>query len=61
MTTRIHVVNFGPEAVDVKVFNPQTGEADPERQAPSLFAQQSTDVYVHDTQAITVTEKKPGA
>lgn len=56
MTTRVHIVNFGPDAVDVKLKNPKEPGV-PMNEVPSLFAQQSVDVYVHDTQAVEVTEK----
>jgi len=49
MTTRVHIVNFGPQAVSVK--------PEPNKAAGSiLYAQQSTDVYVYGEQTITVEE-----
>lgn len=59
MTTRIHIVNFGPDLVDVHTKNPETGE--PTGNCPSLGAQQSTDAYVHSTQSVEIVERKPTA
>jgi hypothetical protein len=49
MTTRVHIVNFGPQAVSVR--------PEPNKAAGSiLYAQQSTDVYVYDEQTVTIEE-----
>jgi len=56
MTTRIHIVNFGPERVVAQTINPKTSEPNPT--APvELGAQQSTDLYVYDSQSVIVQEK----
>jgi hypothetical protein len=54
MTTKIHIVNFGPQAVDVTLVNPDPNEEMPT--SPTLYTQQSTDVYVHSGQAVRVEE-----
>jgi hypothetical protein len=38
MTTRIHIVNFGPEPIDVKSANGKQ----------RIYSQQSVDTYVYD-------------
>lgn len=58
MTTRIHIVNFGPDIVDINAKNPESGELNA-GSIPSLGAQQSTDVYVHSSQSVEVSERKP--
>lgn len=58
MTTRVHIVNFGPDIVDVKLKNPETGEPLSGPESPSLGSQQATDVYVHGTQSFEVVERK---
>lgn len=53
MTTRVHIVNFGPQAVSVK--------PEPNKAAGSiLYAQQSTDMYVYGEQTVTVEEVSDG-
>jgi hypothetical protein len=52
MTTRVHIVNFGPEAVSVA---PEPNKA----VGSILYAQQSTDVYVYGEQTVTVKEVPP--
>jgi hypothetical protein len=49
MTTRIHVVNFGPDKVEVNA---------PGSVPTTLYPQQSTDQYVYDGHDITVVERK---
>jgi hypothetical protein len=56
MTTRIHVVNFGPDAVKVMTIDPENGYCS--GVPTDLYAQQSTDIYVHSGQDIRVSEKK---
>ena len=53
MTTRVHIVNFGPQAVSVK---PEPNKAI----GSILYAQQSTDVYVYGEQTVTVEEVSGG-
>ena len=48
MTTRIHIVNFGPEAIEVK-----RGSSLP----VAVHSQESLDTYVYDD--VTISEKKP--
>jgi hypothetical protein len=55
MTTKIHIVNFGPQAVDVILVNPDINEETP-TSAPTLYTQQSTDMYIHSGQAVRVEE-----
>ena len=57
MTTRIHIVNFGPDGVDVATVNPETNEVI--NATTTIYTQQSTDVYVHSGQAVKVSEVKP--
>jgi len=52
MTTRVHIVNFGPNAVSVK---PEPNKV----VGATLYAQQSTDIYVYGDQTITVAEVLP--
>ena len=47
MTTRIHIVNFGPQAIEV-----ETTTSTPQK----LYAQQSDNFYVYDGQDVKVTE-----
>jgi hypothetical protein len=59
MTTRVHIVNFGPDAVNIEMLDPQTGQkAGVSIPDQILYSQQSSDIYVHDTQAFTVVEAK---
>jgi hypothetical protein len=57
MTTRVHIVNFGPDVVDITLSDPETKAVNPSG-VPSLGSQQSVDLYVHSTQQVTVTERK---
>lgn len=56
MTTRVHIVNYGPDSVVVKTTNPATGVD----QVPDedVYPQNAVDRYVHDAQAISISEKK---
>jgi hypothetical protein len=49
MTTKVHIVNFGPQAVSVKSEQNKVVDS-------ILYYQQSTDVYVHREQTITIEE-----
>ena len=51
MTTRIHIVNFGPKAVEVEALTPIVFPK-------KLYAQESADFYVYDGQDVHVTEAK---
>jgi len=53
MTTRVHIVNFGPQAVSVR-------PAPTKAVGSILYAQQSTDVYVYGEQTVTVEEVSDG-
>jgi hypothetical protein len=52
MTTRIHVVNFGPDKVEVQV---------PGAVPTTLHPLQYTDQYVYDGHDVTIIERKPDA
>jgi hypothetical protein len=54
MTTRVHIVNLGPDPVDVTKQNPSE-EIFP---VATLYPGESVNEYVHDTQDLTVKEKK---
>lgn len=59
MTTRIHIVNLGPDAVEVQKSNPNTPPSELLKQAPViLYPSDSYNEYVYDTQSVTVTERK---
>lgn len=50
MTTRIHVVNFGPDVVEVSAMDKMLRQ--------QLFTQQSADFYVYPGHEILVEELK---
>jgi len=51
MTTRVHVVNLGPGIVEVKESS---------KPAPTvIYHGDSVNVYVYDSNAVSVTEKLP--
>jgi hypothetical protein len=52
MTTRIHIVNFGPDVVEVSY---ESSNISPERIWPSQYK----DFYVYDSHDIVVKELKP--
>lgn len=53
MTTRIHIVNFGPDYVEAQPKTPiGTATATPTKLGP----QQSADFYVYDSQEVLVKE-----
>lgn len=53
MTTRVHIVNFGPRPISVR---PEPNKA----VGSLLYAQQSTDVYVYGEQTVTLEEVLDG-
>lgn len=60
MTTRIHVVNLGPDAVEVAKVNMTPYGLTVYCDTPkSLYPGDSFNEYVHDSQSVLVTEKKP--
>lgn len=58
MTTRVKIVNEGPETVKIEVQGRDEGgrytEVDEKELEPGRFA----DVYIHSTQSFQVSEKK---
>lgn len=60
MTTRIHVVNFGPDYVELTPVDPTKSTEILIQTKPStkLGPQQSADLYVYDSQSIVIQEKK---
>lgn len=59
MTTKVHIVNLGPQPVEVLGVAPSTEQVDNSYLRPVipvLHPQQFMDVYVHSTQAIKLTE-----
>ncbi len=55
MTTRIHVVNFGPDVIEVStgaLYN---------HPAAKVYPQDSANLYVFDGQEVNVRELKPEA
>jgi hypothetical protein len=54
MTTRIHIVNFGPDVVEASVESTNVTSA-PEKIYPSQYK----DFYVYDNHDILVKEVKP--
>lgn len=56
MTTRVHVVNLGPDIVEVENFDPMTSA--PGTKVATLYSGDSINGYVHDSQSIKVSEKK---
>jgi len=59
MTTRIHVVNFGSQTVEVEKINPTTKAPVDGRKEP-IHVHGSADFYVYDSQEIKITEKTNG-
>lgn len=61
MTTKVHIVNFGPDNILVRPGTPGDllslslvpGEG---ISAQVLYPQQSVDLYVHSTQQLVITE-----
>lgn len=49
MTTKVHIVNFGPDVVEVKTT--LNGHK-------RLYPQESVDRYVYDGEQVTITETK---
>lgn len=56
MTTRIHVVNYGPQAVTVDLKRPDGQDGDPVTIAPLT----SQDFYVYKGQVVVVHEREMG-
>jgi hypothetical protein len=56
MTTRVHVVNLGPDVVIVKTVNPATNGTLNIADAV-LYPGDSFNQYVYDNQAVQVVEK----
>jgi hypothetical protein len=56
MTTKVHVVNFGPDVVEVQPIVEKIG--DTSQPATKLYPQSSCDFYVYDGNAIVVQEEK---
>jgi hypothetical protein len=50
VTTLVHIVNFGPDPIDVKVG---------QQPAKRVFARQSFDAYVYRGQDIAIAEARP--
>jgi len=60
MTTRVHIVNFGPDVVKVVKVEPLIGETPHLTDAATLYPQQSCDEYVHAGQELKIVEvRKP--
>lgn len=59
MTTRIHVVNFGPDVINVTAVDPETNIKIDSGENAQLYPQHSCDIYVHSSQAVRVIEVKP--
>jgi len=57
MTTKVHIVNFGPQPIKIIPYNPETEVLDTKTFAPEVYPQQSVDLYVHSTQALMIIEK----
>lgn len=53
MTTRIHIVNFGPKTVEVSGTDSQAGS-----KPIKVFPLSTADFYVFDTKDIVVKEQK---
>lgn len=59
MTTKVHIVNFGPDAISFTLVEPATGaELQHAGKIPDLHAQQSADIYVHSGQDLVIKELK---
>jgi hypothetical protein len=57
MTTRILVVNYGPDVVEVQKVDPKVPADTQQPVAPTaLHPQQAADFYVHDFQEIHIKE-----
>lgn len=52
MTTRIHIVNLGPEPIEITKGNSQCASV------TTLYPQESTNDYVYDGQEIEIREQK---
>lgn len=59
MTTKVHIVNLGPAALNIKIVDPITKEELAHAaKVNTLWAGNSTDVYVHSGQGISVLEQE---
>jgi hypothetical protein len=52
MTTSVHIINFGPEAVEVRRSNKETSS-----RAYLLAPTESVDMYVYNEQDIIISEQ----
>jgi hypothetical protein len=62
MTTKVHIVNFGPNAVVVHKVDPTRASAEPVLATsggadPIVHQHESIDLYVHSTQSLAIIEK----
>jgi hypothetical protein len=55
MTTKVHVVNLGPDKVVVSKVNPKTNEVI--LTPVELYPSDSANEYVYDTQSVVVREE----
>jgi len=55
MTTRVHVVNLGPDKIIVQKINPQTSQLIPT--PVEIYPGDSVNEYVYDSQSLIVREE----
>lgn len=56
MTTKVLIVNLGPDPIEVSGMN----EGYPAHSKEILYTHQTTTAYVHDVKKIMIQEKKEG-
>jgi len=57
MTTRVHIVNLGPDRVEIKRINPQTSEILSTSVPLEIYPGDSVNEYVYDSLSLIVNEK----
>lgn len=59
MTTRIHIVNFGPDVVEVEIPSVTLQQNGQKNAAEKIYQHQYKDFYVYDQHDVLVREVKP--
>ena len=59
MTTKVHVVNFGPSPVKVTPTDPDNKNQLSADEVKTLVVQESADFYVHSVKSLEIKEWKP--
>jgi hypothetical protein len=59
MTTRIHIVNFGPDVVEVEIPSAVLQQNGQQNAATKIYQNQYADFHVYDNHDVLVREIKP--